>query len=170
MAMSMYQASVPALSQTLRNLRNILQKAAAHVEAKKLDPSTLTNFRLFPDMFPLSRQIQIATDMAKSCAARLAGSEPPKWDDNEKTFDELVARVDKALDYLKGFKPAQIDGSEEREVTLKSPRGEMKFKGQPFLIHFVLPNFYFHATTSYNILRHNGVELGKMDFIGQPPG
>ncbi len=167
MAMSMYQASVPALTHTLGNLRNILKKAAAHVEAKKLDPASLINFRLFPDMFPLSRQVQIATDMTKSCVARLAGQEPPKWDDNEKTFDELIARLDKAIDYMKGFKPAQIDGSEEKEVVLKSPRGEMKFKGQPFLAHFILPNFYFHATTTYNILRHNGVELGKMDFIGQ---
>lgn len=169
MAMSMYQASVPALSHMLGNLRSILQKAAAHVEAKKLDPSALINFRLFPDMFPLSRQIQIATDMSKSCVARLAGQEPPKWDDNETTFEQLLARVDKARDYVKGFKPAQIDGSEERDVVLKSPRGEMKFKGEPFLNHFVLPNFYFHCTTAYNILRHNGVELGKMDFIG-PPG
>ena len=170
MAMSMYQASVPALTHTLGNLRSILKKAAAHVEAKKLDPSTLINFRLFPDMFPLSRQVQIATDMSKSCVARLAGVEPPKWEDNEKTFDELIARIDKAIDYMKGFKPAQIDGSESRDVVLKSPRGEMKFKGEPFLAHFILPNFYFHATTAYNILRHNGVDLGKMDFIGPAPG
>jgi hypothetical protein len=170
MAMSMYQASVPALVNMLRNVRTILQKAASHVEAKKLDPSTLTGFRLFPDMFPLSRQVQIATDMSKSCVARLAGQEPPKWEDNEKTFEELIARVDKAIDYAKGFKAAQIDGSEARDVGLKSPRGEMKFKGEQFLVHFVLPNFYFHCTTTYNILRHNGVELGKMDFIGPPPG
>jgi hypothetical protein len=168
MAMSMYQASVPALAHMLKNLRNILEKAKAHVEAKKLDPSAFTGFRLFPDMFPLSRQVQIATDMSKGCVARLAGQEPPKWEDNEKTFDELLARVDKAIDFVKGFKPAQIDNTEEREVVLKSPRGEMKFKGQAFLNHFVLPNFYFHITTAYNILRHNGVELGKMDFIGQP--
>lgn len=169
MSMSMYQASVPALLNMLRNLRTILQKAAAHAEAKKLDVSVLVNQRLFPDMFPLSRQVQIATDMSKSCVARLAGAEPPKWDDNEKTFEELIARVDKAVDYAKSFKPAQIDGSEERDVVLKSPRGELKFKGQQFLVHFVLPNFYFHVATAYNILRHNGVELGKQDYIGPPP-
>ena len=169
MAISMYQASVPALVNMLRNLKSIIQKGAAHAEARKLDPSTLIDFRLFPDMFPLSRQVQIATDMTKSCVARLAGTEPPKWEDTEKTFDELVARLDKAIEYAKGFKPAQIDGSEDRDVVLKSPRGEMKFKGQPFLVHFVLPNLYFHVTTAYNILRHNGVELGKMDYIGPPP-
>jgi hypothetical protein len=170
MAISMYQASAPALVNMLRNLKNILGKAQAHADAKKIDHSIFINARLAPDMFPLSRQVQIATDMSKSCVARLAGAEPPKWEDNEKTFDELLARLDKAIDYAKSFKPAQLDGSEERDVVLKSPRGEMKFKGLQFLLHFVLPNFYFHVTTAYNILRHNGVELGKMDFIGPPPG
>jgi uncharacterized protein len=170
MAISMYQASAPVLINSLRNLKNILQKAQAHAETKKIDPSVFVGARLAPDMFPLSRQVQIATDMSKSCVARLAGTEPPKWEDNEKTFEELYARIDKAIEYAKGFKAAQIDGSEERDVVLKSPRGEMKFKGQPFLAYFVLPNFFFHVTTAYNILRHNGVELGKMDFIGPPPG
>ncbi len=170
MAISMYQASVPVLVNSLRNLKNILVKGQAHADAKKIDHAVFVNARLAPDMFPLSRQVQIATDMTKSCVARLSGAEPPKWDDTEKTFDELFARIDKAIEYAKGFKPAQLDGSEEREVVLKSPRGEMKFKGQPFLVHFVLPNLYFHVTTAYNILRHNGVELGKMDYIGPAPG
>jgi uncharacterized protein len=169
MAISMYQASVPALLQMLNNLKAILKKGAAHAEARKIDPAALLGFRLFPDMFPLSRQVQIATDMTKACVARLSGGEPPKWEDNEKTFEELCARIDKAIEFAKGFEPAQIDGSEDREVVLKTPRGDLKFKGQPFLVHFILPSLYFHVTTAYNILRHNGVELGKMDFVGPPP-
>ncbi|PTU31645.1 DUF1993 domain-containing protein [Stenotrophobium rhamnosiphilum] len=168
MSISMHQASVPVLARTLNNLIHILEKAAAHVEAKKLDASVLLNSRLFPDMFALTRQVQIATDMAKGCVARLAGDEPVKLEDGETTFADLIARVRKVIGIVEGYKPAQIDGSETRDVVLKSPRGDMNFKGQAYLQGFVLPNVYFHVTTTYNILRHNGVELGKMDFIGQP--
>ncbi len=168
MSISMYQASAPVLTRTLNNLINILEKGAAHAEAKKLDASVLLNSRLFPDMFALTRQVQIATDMAKGCVARLAGDEPVKLEDGETTFAELIARVRKVIGIIEGYKAAQIDGSEGRDIVLKSPRGEMNFKGLPYLQGFVLPNVYFHVTTTYNILRHNGVELGKMDFIGQP--
>ena len=168
MSISMHQASVPVLSRTLNNLIHILEKGAAHAEAKKLDASVLLNSRLFPDMFALTRQVQIATDMAKGCVARLAGDEPAKLEDNEASFADLIARVKKVIGIVEGYKAAQIDGSEGRDIVLKSPRGEMNFKGLPYLQGFVLPNVYFHVTTTYNILRHNGVELGKMDFIGQP--
>jgi hypothetical protein len=166
MAISMYQASVPVLVRMLGNLRGILEKGAAHAEAAKFDPAVLIGARLFPDMFALARQVQIAADMAKGCAARLAGVEPPKYDDNEASFADLLARIDKTAEYLKTFKPSQIDGSEERKITLQMRTGAREFTGQPYLLHFVLPNFYFHCATAYNILRHNGVALGKPDFIG----
>lgn len=167
MSLTMYTASVPVLVRTLGNLRGILEKGAAHAEAKKLDETTLTGFRLFPDMLPLSRQVQIAGDMAKGCVARLAGVEPPRYDDTETRFAELIERVDRTLAYIKEFGPAQIDGSEDKPIVLKSPRGELNFVGQQYLQFFVLPNLYFHCTTAYNILRHNGVELGKADFLGR---
>ncbi|HVT35397.1 MAG TPA: DUF1993 domain-containing protein [Nevskiaceae bacterium] len=163
---TMYQASVPVFIRMLGNIRNVLQKGAAHAQAKKFEPSVLVQARLAPDMFALARQIQIATDMAKGCAARLAGVELPKYEDNETTIDELVARIDKTVAFLKTFKPQQIDGSEGKAITLQMRTGERKFEGQPYLIDFVLPNFYFHLSTAYNILRHNGVEIGKMDFLG----
>ncbi len=168
MTISMYQASVPSFIRTLENLSVILAKGAAHAEAKKIEPNALLGARLFPDMFALTRQVQIATDMVKNGASRLAGVEPPKFEDTETTFAELEARLRKTVDYLKTLKPEQIDGSETRAITLKFPNGSMDFQGMPYLIGFVLPNLYFHATTAYNILRHNGVELGKMDFIGKP--
>jgi hypothetical protein len=166
----MYQASVPVLINGLRNLRHVLQKGASHAEARKIEPAVLVNSRLFPDMLPLSRQVQIASDNAKGGASRLAGVEPPKYEDNEASFPELLARIDKTIAYLKTLKPEQIDGSEERQVTLKLRSGDINFKGQPYLLYFLLPNFYFHVTTAYNILRHNGVELGKPDFLGPSPG
>ena len=168
MSISMYQATVPVLARTLNNLIQILEKGAAHAEARKIEPAVLLNSRLFPDMFALTRQVQIATDMAKGCVARLAGEEPVKFEDNEASFADLIARVRKAIGIVEGYKAAQFEGSETRDIVLKSPRGEMNFKGLPYLQGFVLPNVYFHVTTTYNILRHNGVELGKMDFIGQP--
>lgn len=164
----MYQAAVPVLARSLNNLINILEKGAAYAEAKKIDEAVLLNSRLFPDMFALARQVQIATDISKGCVARLAGDEPVKFEDNEATFADLIARVRKVIGIVEGYKAAQIDGSEERDIVLKSPRGEMNFKGLSYLQGFVLPNVYFHVATTYNILRHNGVELGKMDFIGQP--
>ena len=163
----MYQASVPTFLRTLKNLSAILDKAAAFAEAKKIDESVLVNARLAPDMFPFARQIQIATDMVKGCAARLAGVEVPSYADTESTIAELKARIAKTIALLEGFKPEQIDGSEEKTVTLKLRGREVNFVGKPYLFEFVIPNFYFHVTTAYDILRHNGVELGKQDFIGR---
>ncbi len=168
MTISMYQASVPAFIRMLGNLKGILEKGAAHAEAKKFDPAVLINSRLYPDMFPLSRQVQIATDNAKGCPSRLAGIDPPKYEDTESTFPELYARIDKTIAFLKTFKPDQIDGSEEKPIMLSTPRGILNFRGQTYLLDFVLPNFHFHVTTAYNILRHNGVELGKTDYLGAP--
>ena len=163
----MYQASVPVLIRMLGNVRAILEKAAAWAEAKKIDPAVLLQSRLAPDMFTLMRQVQIAADMAKGCAARLAGVELPKFDDTEATIPELLARIDKTVAFLKTFKPAQIDGSEDKAITLQQRAGTREFKGQPYLLHYVMPNFYFHCTTAYALLRHNGLEIGKPDFVGR---
>ncbi len=165
--MSMYQASVPVLKRMLNNLSDILEKGAAHAEAKKIDPAVLIASRLYPDMFALARQIQTATDTAKGCAARLAGKEIPKYEDNEATFPELAARIRKTVAFLDTFKPEQIDGMEDKSITLKLRGGDLSFTGMSYLLHFALPNFYFHVTTAYDILRHNGVEVGKMDFLGK---
>lgn len=164
---SMYTVLVPTAIRTLSNLSAILDKAEAHAEARKIDPAVLIGSRLYPDMFPLGRQVQIATDIVKGGAARLAGAEPPSWPDDEKTLAELRARIAKAVDYLKGFKAEQIDGSEAKSIVIKMRVGEMQFTGQDYLMAFVLPNLFFHAATAYNILRHNGVELGKQDFLGR---
>ncbi|MGH8506780.1 MAG: DUF1993 domain-containing protein [Stenotrophobium sp.] len=164
---SMYQASAPVFIRALGNLTHILAKGAAYAEARKIEPAVLLNSRLYPDMFPLTRQVQIATDTTKGCVARLAGIEPPKFEDTEATFAELDARVHKTIDFIKTFKPEQIDGTEQKSVTLKMRNGEMTFQGLPYLQGFVVPNLYFHIATAYDILRHNGVELGKMDFLGQ---
>lgn len=166
MSLSMYEASVPALSRMLDNLRSVLEKGSAHAEQHKLDPASLITFRLYPDMFPLSRQVQIAADMAKGCAARLAGAEVPSYEDKEVTFAELIGRVEKTAAFVKSFSSPQIDGSEDREIVLKGRNGEMRFSGKNYLLHFVLPNLHFHVATTYLILRHNGVVLGKSDFIG----
>ena len=166
MTISMYQASAPRFARMLRNLSAILAKAQAHVEAKKLDAAALTGYRLFPDMFPLTRQVQIACDTAKGACARLAGVEPPKYEDTEQSIAELQARIARTLDYVDAMKPAQIDGSEGREVVLKLRAGELRLKGLDYLLSHAYPNFFFHVTTAYNILRHNGVELGKKDFVG----
>jgi hypothetical protein len=167
MTISMYQASIPPIIRSLTNLRANLDKAAAHAEARKIDPSVLINARLYPDMFPLSRQVQIATDTAKGAVSRLAGKEPPKYEDNESTFPELVARIDKTVALLETFKPDQIDGSEEKSISLPMHDRTLAFKGLPYLLDYVLPNIYFHVTTAYAILRHNGVEIGKKDFLGK---
>jgi hypothetical protein len=168
MPMSMYRASVPIFLQILPALSAVLDKAAAHAAAKKIDPQVFIDSRLYPDMFPLSRQIQIATDFAKGACARLAGVEPPKYADTERNFDDLKARIAKTVDFIKEFKPAQIDGSEERDISLMLGGQPQKFKGENYLTELVLPNFFFHATTAYAILRHNGVELGKQDFMRAP--
>ena len=166
MAISMYQASVPVFTRLLTNLKAILQKAAAHAQAKKIDESALLQARLYPDMFTLVKQVQLASDFARGTGARLAGKEPPSFEDNEKSFAELVARVDRTLDYLRTLKGAEIDGSESREI-VRPVRGEPKrFTGINYLLQYALPNFFFHTTTAYAILRHNGIEIGKSDFIG----
>lgn len=166
MSISMYQASVPVLVRGLTNLQGILGKAQAHAAEKQIDPAVFTGARLFPDMLPLARQVHIATDTAKGCAARLAGVEAPGFEDVEVSFDELHARIQKTIDYLKQFNADQIDGSEDRPVTLKMRSGPVEFTGLSYLLNFAIPNFYFHVTTAYDILRHNGVEIGKLDYLG----
>ena len=170
MPLSMYQASVPTFVQILTALSGVLDKAQAYATAKKFDPTILLSSRLAPSMFPMSRQVQIACDFAKGATARLAAAEVPSWPDHEKTFAELQERIRKTTDFVQSFKAAQIDGSEEREVKVSVAGQPVLFKGQPYLLQFVLPNFYFHVTTAYAILRHNGVELGKRDFVGAVPG
>ena len=167
MSFSLYAASIPAFVTTLSGLSKILDKAAAHCEAKKIDPATLLGMRLYPDMFSFTRQVQLTCDFAKNTAGRLTG-EPPKIPDEEKSFAELKARIAKTVDYLKGFKPADIDATAAKEVTFPiGPQKTMTLKGDAFLLGFGLPNFYFHATTAYDILRHAGLEIGKRDFLGR---
>jgi hypothetical protein len=166
MSLSMYQASVPAFLQMLGGLAGVLAKAEAHAAERKIEPAVLLNYRLAPDMFPLIRQIRIATDHAKGCCARLAGVEVPSYADDETSFADLRARLEKTVGFVRGFQPEAIDGSEEREITLMVGSQPMTFKGQPYLVNFVLPNFYFHVTTAYAILRHAGVPLGKRDYLG----
>jgi hypothetical protein len=167
MTISMYNASAPRFAHVLRNLDAILAKAQAHAVAKKIDPSVLLSARLYPDMFPFTRQVQIACDHAKGAVARLAGVEVPKYEDTEQSFEELQARIAKTIGFMESFAADQIDGSEEREIALKAGGHDMTFKGMPYLLGFALPNFYFHVVTAYDILRHNGVEIGKRDYIGK---
>ena len=167
MKISMYQASVPTFSRALNNLAAILEKAAAHAEARKIDPAVLINYRLYPDMLPLSKQIQIATDGAKGGVARLAGSEPPKYEDNETSFPDLIVRLRKTVAYLESIKPEQIDGSEDKTVSWKTQTTTRTMQGMPYLLSHVTPNVYFHVTTAYDILRHCGIEIGKQDFLGK---
>ncbi|WP_374349295.1 DUF1993 family protein [Chitinimonas sp.] len=166
MSLSMYQATVPVYVRMLQNLTAILDKSAAHAEAKKFDPAILINARLAPDMFALCRQVQIVTDTAKGSVARLAGIEIPKYEDTETSFDELKARISKTIAFIESVPASQIDGSEGREIVLKVRGNDMHFAGQPYLLNFALPNFYFHLVTAYDILRHHGVELGKPDYLG----
>ena len=168
MNISMYQASAPRFASMLRNLSALLDKAQAYCDAKKIEPAAISGARLYPDMYPLTRQVQIACDTAKGAVARLAGIEIPKHEDTEQSFAELKGRIAKTLDFIGSVKPASIDGAEEREIVLKMRGGERKFSGLQYLLGFAYPNFYFHVTTAYNILRHNGVEIGKMDFVGTP--
>jgi hypothetical protein len=165
----MYKASAPIFVQFLTSLSAVLDKAAAHADAKKIDPSVLLNSRLYPDMFPLLRQVREATNHAASACARIAGTELPTFTNTEASIPELTERIAKTIDFIKGLKPAQIDGTEDKEITIKFPSGnERKFTGQSLLLNFSLPNFYFHYTTAYDILRHCGVELAKRDFMGSP--
>jgi hypothetical protein len=163
----MYQASAPRFANTLAGLSTILDKAQAHCEARKIDPLALTGFRLYPDMFPLSRQVQIACDTAKGAVGRLAGVDIPRHEDVERTFEELKARIAKTLDFVNSVKRERIDGTEEKEIVLQMRSGERRYAGLQYLLGHALPNFYFHVTTAYNILRHNGVELGKADYLGK---
>ena len=168
MTISMYQASVPRLVNILGNLSNILDKAQAHADARKLDTAVFTGYRLFPDMLPMTKQVQIACDTAKGVVARLAGVEIPVYEDNEKTLSDLKARIAKTVGFIHSVTPAQIDGSEDKEIVIKRGDKETRYTGMQFLLGHALPNFYFHVTTTYNILRHNGVELGKRDYLGNP--
>ena len=166
MALSMYQASAPRFINTLTNLSAILAKAEAHAEARKIDPAVLLSSRLFPDMFALTRQVQIACDNAKGPVARLAGVDVPKHEDTEQTFAELQARIAKTIAFMQSVKPELFNDAETRPITLKLGQQEKTFIGLQYLTGFAFPNFYFHVVTAYNILRHNGVEVGKMDYIG----
>ena len=168
MKISMYEASVPVFIHALNNLAAILEKGRTHAEAKKIDASVLPNLRLFVDMFPLSRQVQIASDIARGGAARLAGLEMPAYEDSEKTVPELIERLRKTVAFLQTLKPEQFEGGEDKTVTWQTRSGSKSMQGLPYLNKHVLPNVYFHVTTAYNILRHNGVELGKKDFLGNP--
>ncbi|HEY4997850.1 MAG TPA: DUF1993 domain-containing protein [Usitatibacter sp.] len=167
MTISMYQATIPTITRSLTNLIAILEKGAAHAEAKKIDPAVLLACRLYPDMFPLVKQVQIASDTAKGGTARLAQVEPPAFEDKEATFAELIERLRKTIAFLGTLKPAQIDGSEARTVTWQTRTATKSMEGMPYLLNHVLPNLFFHVTTAYDILRHNGVEIGKQDFLGR---
>lgn len=169
MSLSLYDASIPTFLHSLRSLKVILEKGVAHAEARKFDPNVFVSARLYPDMLPFSRQIQIASDAAKGAAARLSGTEPPKFEDTETTMAELIARVTKTIDYLESFKPQQFEGDDNRVIAIKTPRMSLNFKAVDFVRHFALPNFFFHATTAYALLRHGGVEVGKQDFLGPIP-
>ena len=167
MKASMFQSAVPPCVRALTNLAAILEKGAAHAEARKIEPAVLLNARLYPDMLPLTKQIQIGTDTASGGAARLAGKEPPVIEHNETTFAALVARVQQTIQYLNSIKPEQLDGTEDKTVSWQSRSSTKSMQGLPYLVNHILPNVYFHVTTAYNILRHNGVELGKMDYLGR---
>ena len=169
MAISMYEASVPQLIRAIRNLITILEKGAAYAAEKNIEPTVLLNSRLYPDMFPLVKQVQIVSDISRKGVARLAGAEAPALEDNEASFDELTARLQQSITYLETFSAEQIDNTEEKEILLPIGKEQtMTFKGWTYLSFFVLPNVYFHVTTAYDILRHNGVEVGKRDYLGRP--
>lgn len=167
MSLTMFQASVPVFLRALSNLDHVLSKGEAHAQAKGVDPVVLAQTRLIPDMLPLVKQVQIATDMAKNGTARLAGVTPLVFEDTETTIEQLRARIARAIDYIKGFDATQVDGSETRAITIRTAGKETSFEGQSYLLTFVLPNLFFHCTTAYNILRESGAELGKTDFIGK---
>ena len=163
--LSMYDAAIVPLKRTLKNLSHILKKGEAYADAKKIEHSVLLNARLFPDMYPIIRQIQIATDMSKGAAARLAEVEVPKYEDDETTFEQLQMRISKTLAFIEGIVPEQLAGAASRDITVTVRKVDLHFTGQDYLLKWVMPNVYFHVATTYNILRHNGVELGKPDFL-----
>ncbi len=166
MPVSMYDTSIPVFQRMMRNLIAVLDKAEANAAARKIEPSVFAEARLAPDMLPLKRQVQIATDMAKGAGARLANVEIPKWEDNEASLADLKARLTKAIDYLGGLTRAQLEGSETRDITLTVAQKPLTLKGHAYLMTHAFPHFFFHVTTTYDILRHNGVDIGKRDFIG----
>ncbi len=166
MQSSLSEVLVPSINRALKNLSTILEKGAAFAEKKQIEGTVLTGARLAPDMFPLSRQVQIACDIAKGAAARLSGTEIPKFDDTETTFPELKTRIDKTLNFVNGIDAAKFKDADQRDIVLNTRRGDLKFTGQTYLTDFVLPNVFFHETAAYAILRHNGVEIGKTDFLG----
>jgi len=168
MTISMYQASVPRFVNILGNLSNILDKAQAHTEAKKIDPSVLPNFRIAPDMLPMTSQVQIACDSAKGLVARLSGVTPPVFEDNEKTLAELKERIAKTIAFIQSVPAESIDGTEDKDIIVKRGEKETHYKGMQFMLGHAVPNFYFHVSMAYAILRHNGVEIGKRDFLGTP--
>ena len=163
--LSMFDATISPLTRSLKNLSHILQKGEEHADTKKIEHSVILNARLFPDMYPLTRQVQIATDMSKGAAARLAGVEIPKYEDTEATFAELQARINKTLAFIETIQSEQLTDAETREITITVRKVDLKFSGQDYLLKWVMPNVHFHVVTAYNILRHNGVELGKQDFL-----
>lgn len=162
----MYHASIPQFKKMLTNLSGILKKGEEYADTKKLDGNVLTGDRLFPDMFPLTKQVLIACDQVKNGMARIAGVEPPKFDDKETTFAELQERIAKTIAFIDGIQPAQVDGTEAKEIKFSIKEWQFEFVGEQYLLTWIIPNFYFHITTTYNILRSNGVEVGKMDFLG----
>jgi hypothetical protein len=166
MSFALTDTLVPTINRALKNLSVILEKGAAFAEKKQIEGTVLTGARLAPDMFPLSRQVQIATDISKGAAARLSGTEIPKYDDTETTFPELQARVEKTLKFVNGIDESKFKDGDKREIVLNTRRGDLKFTGQTYITDFVLPNIHFHVTTAYAILRHNGVDVGKTDFLG----
>jgi uncharacterized protein len=163
--LSMFDASITPLKRALNNLAHILKKGEEYADAKKIEHAVLLNARLFPDMFPIIRQVQIATDMSKGGAARLAGLEVPSYDDNETSFADLQARIAKTLAFIDNITPERVAGSATRDITINVRKVDLHFTGQDYLLKWVMPNVYFHVTTTYNILRHNGCELGKPDFL-----
>lgn len=163
----MYESSIPVLTHFLNNLSLILDKAEAHCEARKINPDALLQARLFPDMFPLARQVMLVTDFSKGIGARLSGVPVPSYEDTERTFAELKARIAKTSAFINGLDKASFAGAADRPVTLKVAGQELSFKGSEYLSKFALPNFFFHLTTAYNILRHNGLEIGKADYMGR---
>ena len=167
MSISVYDQCVATMRYMLKNLDNIVTRAEEHAAAGDIDPAALLQARLFPNMRNFIFQIQVATDIAKSSAARLTGSELPKWPDDEETFADVHARIGKAIDYLDSFEPKQFEGVEKRDIELNLRGHKLNFTGQNYILRFVIPNFYFHMTTAYNLLRHNGVALGKPDFLGK---
>lgn len=168
MSLSMYSASAPVFARGLTAMLAWLDRAEAHAAARKFDPLNYLGLRLAPDMLPLTRQIQIASDGAKGCMSRLAGVDSPRWDDTEASFAELRERIRRTIDYVDAFRAEQIDGSDDRPIAVPLRNGEaLHFTGESYLKHFVLPNFYFHCAMTYALLRHAGVELGKADFLGR---